>query len=66
MYRLICENRRRDKPYLRNVVLTVTGFDVTFWTEAQAFKFASRSVAIDMRNSLRHYGEFYPVEENSD
>lgn len=65
MYLLICENRRRDEPYLRNVVLTATGFDVTFGTEAQAFKFASRSVAINMRNALRYYGEFYPVEENS-
>ncbi len=66
MYLLICDNRRKDKPYLRNVVMTCNGIDVTFGTKAQAFKFASRSVAINMRNALRHYGEFYPVEENSD
>lgn len=63
MYQLICDNRRKDKPYLRNVVLTTTGFDVMFGTEAQAFRFASRSVAINIRNALKHHGDFYPVEE---
>lgn len=54
---------KEDKPFLKSVVVVVTGIDVSFSDENKALRFASRGSAIQVGKALRSsFGNFYPVE----
>lgn len=54
---------REDKPYLRSVVINVTGLDISCSEEKKAMRFVSRAVALQVGKALRDsFGNFYPVE----
>ncbi|MBF9664118.1 MULTISPECIES: hypothetical protein [Streptococcus] len=54
---------REDKPFLRSVVIGVTGLDISYSEEKKAMRFVSRGVAVQVGKALRgSFGAFYPVE----
>ena len=54
---------KEDKPFLKSVVVAVTGIDISFSDEKKALRFASRGAAIQVVKALRSsFGNFYPVE----
>ena len=54
---------KKDKPFLKSVVVTVTGIDISFSDENKALRFASRGSAIQVGRALRSsFGNFYLVE----
>ena len=54
---------KEDKPFLKSVVVAVTGIDISFSDEKKALRFASRGTAIQVGKALRSsFGNFYPVE----
>lgn len=54
---------KEDKPFLKSVVVAVTGIDISFSDENKALRFASRGSAIQVERALRSsFGNFYPVE----
>ena len=54
---------KEDKPFLKSVVVAVTGIDISFSDENKALRFASRGSAIQVGRALRgSFGNFYPVE----
>lgn len=54
---------REDKPFLRSVVIGVTGLDISYSEEKKAMRFVSRGVAVQVGKALRgSFGTFYPVE----
>lgn len=60
---LLKHGSKQSKPFIKSVVIEVTGLDVSFSDEAKAMKFVSRGVAIQVGNALRKsFGTFYPVE----
>lgn len=53
---------REDKPFLRSVVIGVTGLDISCSEEKKAMRFVSRH-AVQVGKALRgSFGNFYPVE----
>lgn len=54
---------REDKPFLRSVVIGVTGLDISCSEEKKAMRFVSRAAALQVGKALRSsFGNFYPVE----
>ncbi|HGQ5333690.1 TPA: hypothetical protein ACL31W_001437 [Streptococcus pneumoniae] len=54
---------REDKPFLRSVVIGVTGLDISCSEEKKAMRFVSRGAAVQVVKALRgSFGNFYPVE----
>lgn len=54
---------REDKPFLRSVVIGVTGLDISCSEEKKAMRFVSRGAAVQVDKALRgSFGNFYPVE----
>ncbi|WP_345890289.1 hypothetical protein [Streptococcus sp. 3874] len=54
---------REDKPFLRSVVIGVTGLDISYSEEKKALRFVSRGAALQVGKALRgSFGTFYPVE----
>ena len=54
---------REDKPFLRSVVIGVTGLDISCSEEKKALRFVSRAAALQVVKALRgSFGNFYPVE----
>jgi len=54
---------REDKPFLKSVVIGVTGLDISCSEEKKALRFVSRAVALQVGKALRDsFGNFYPVE----
>ncbi|CEY88064.1 Uncharacterised protein [Streptococcus pneumoniae] len=54
---------REDKPFLKSVVIGVTGLDISCSEEKKALRFVSRAAALQVSKALRgSFGNFYPVE----
>lgn len=53
---------KQDKPYVREVRHTCTGFDIFYGTERQAFRYANYEVALGVSRDLQRHGNFYPME----
>lgn len=53
---------KQDKPFIRDVRHSCTGFDISYGSQAQAFRYASRAVAVNVLRALQVYGNFYIVE----
>lgn len=52
---------REDKPFLRSVVIGVTGLDISCSEEKKAMRFVSRGAAVQVGKALRgSFGNFYP------
>lgn len=54
-------DKERD-PYIRAVAVGCTGIDITYGTERQALRFASRGAATHVAKALYAYGRFYVVD----
>ncbi len=54
---------REDNPFLKSVVIGVTGLDISCSEEKKALRFISRAAALQVGKALRSsFGNFYPVE----
>lgn len=54
---------KQEKPFIKSVVVSVTGLNVSFSDESKAMKFVSRGAAIQVGHALRmSYGTFYLVQ----
>ncbi|HGQ3753787.1 TPA: hypothetical protein ACLY9H_001669 [Streptococcus pneumoniae] len=50
---------REDKPFLRSVVIGVTGLDISCSEEKKAMRFVSRGAAVQVGKALRGSFRFY-------
>lgn len=63
--RFVLKHGSREKlPYIRDIKISCTGFDISYTQEeSKAMAFASRAVAMNVTRALRHsYGNYYPIE----